>query len=126
MDQVEDLQERAYERDGITQKRKEWKSPFTEKISSVEVLNHVKISHKDMCGYNGTGDPDDHLDTYLDWINMQGASDALKCKIFPLTLVGDARIWISGIQRQSISSFAKLQREFRSRSCARDTTGQLC
>ncbi|KAL5782165.1 hypothetical protein ACOSP7_007194 [Xanthoceras sorbifolium] len=56
----------------------------------------MKIPRKDICGYNGIEDPDDHLDAYLDWMNMQGASDALKCKIFPLTLVGDARTWISG------------------------------
>ncbi|KAL5747173.1 hypothetical protein ACOSP7_024170 [Xanthoceras sorbifolium] len=56
----------------------------------------MKILRKDMCGYNGIEDPDDHLDAYLDWMNMQGASNTLKCKIFPLTLVGDARTWISG------------------------------
>ncbi|KAL5754083.1 hypothetical protein ACOSP7_022303 [Xanthoceras sorbifolium] len=113
MDQIEDLQERAYGRDGITRRREERESPFTEEISSVPIPDHIKIPRKDMCGYNGTGDPDDHLDTYLDWMNMQGASDALKCKIFPLTLIGDARTWISGLRRQSISSFAELQREFR-------------
>ncbi|KAL5846254.1 hypothetical protein ACOSQ3_009778 [Xanthoceras sorbifolium] len=114
MDQSEDLQERAYGRDGITRLREERESPFTEEISSVPIPDHIKIPRKDMCGYNGTGDPDDHLDTYLDWMNMQGASDALKCKIFSLTLIGDARTWISGLRRQSISSFAELQREFRS------------
>ncbi|KAL5767634.1 hypothetical protein ACOSQ2_014417 [Xanthoceras sorbifolium] len=55
-----------------------------------------------MCGYNRTEDLDDHLDAYLDWMNMQGASYALKCKIFPLTLVGDARTWISGLRRQRL------------------------
>ncbi|KAL5819936.1 hypothetical protein ACOSQ4_023778 [Xanthoceras sorbifolium] len=111
MDKIEDLQERAYRRDGITRRRKERESPFTEAISSVPIPDHIKIPKKDMCGYNGTGDLDDHLDTYLDWMNMQGASDALKCKIFPLTLIGDARTWISRLKRQSISSFAELQRE---------------
>ncbi|KAL5788137.1 hypothetical protein ACOSP7_005086 [Xanthoceras sorbifolium] len=59
---------------------------------------------KDMCGYNGMSDPDDHLDAYLDWMNMQGASDALKCKIFSLTLVGDARTWITGATRGTLST----------------------
>ncbi|KAL5733795.1 hypothetical protein ACOSP7_031656 [Xanthoceras sorbifolium] len=90
MDQIEDLQERAYGRDGITHRMEERESPFTEEISSVPIPYHIKISRKDMCGYNGTENPDDHMDTYLDWMNMQGASDALKCKIFPLTLIGDA------------------------------------
>ncbi|KAL5800208.1 hypothetical protein ACOSQ4_033092 [Xanthoceras sorbifolium] len=70
MDQIEDLQERAYGRDGITRRREERESPFTEEISSVPIPDHRKIPRKDMCGYNGTEDPDDHLDTYLDWMNI--------------------------------------------------------
>ncbi|TXG57416.1 hypothetical protein EZV62_018729 [Acer yangbiense] len=58
------------------------------------------------------GDPDDHLDSYLDWMNMQGASDAVKCRVFPLTLSGDARTWYGSLKRQSISSFNELSKEF--------------
>ncbi|KAL5759724.1 hypothetical protein ACOSQ2_018562 [Xanthoceras sorbifolium] len=78
----------------------------------------MKIPRKDMCGYNGNGDPDDHLDVYLDWMNMQGASDALKCKIFPLTLVGDARTWISGtrLQRKLVASKERVRRANRPRT----------
>ncbi|KAL5858002.1 hypothetical protein ACOSQ3_005460 [Xanthoceras sorbifolium] len=104
MDQVEDLQELAHERDGVARRREERESPFTEEISLVEIPRDMKIPRKDMCDYNGIGDPDDHLDAYLDWMNMQGASNTLKCKIFPLTLVGDARTWI----RESIRSSPSL------------------
>ncbi|KAI9196449.1 hypothetical protein LWI28_024047 [Acer negundo] len=80
----------------VTSSREEWdeilKSLFTEEIASAQVPNNFKMPPKDMCGFSGTGDPDDHLDLYLDWMNMQGASDAVKCKVFPLTLSGDARI----------------------------------
>ena len=58
-------------------------------------------SRKDMCGFGGTGDPDDHLDSYLDWMNMQGASDVVKCRVFPLTLFGDARTWYGSIKPQA-------------------------
>ncbi|KAL5748173.1 hypothetical protein ACOSQ2_025470 [Xanthoceras sorbifolium] len=70
----------------------------------------MKIPRKDMCGYNGIRDPDDHLDAYLDWMNMQGASDVLKCKIFPLTLVRDARTWISGSTRPQRNLVASKER----------------
>ncbi|KAL5754598.1 hypothetical protein ACOSP7_022818 [Xanthoceras sorbifolium] len=79
--------------------REERESPFMEEIAPLKILSHVKITRKDMCSYNGTGYSDDHLDAYLDWMNMQEASDALNCKIFPLTLVGDARTWIKEISR---------------------------
>ncbi|TXG73511.1 hypothetical protein EZV62_002090 [Acer yangbiense] len=88
-------------------------SPFVEGITTAEILNNFKMPRKDMCGYGGTGDPDDHLDSYLDWMNMQGASDAVKCRVFPLTLSGDARTWYGSLKRQSISSFHKLSKEFR-------------
>ncbi|TXG48797.1 hypothetical protein EZV62_024672 [Acer yangbiense] len=89
-------------------------SPFTEDVTSVSVPDNFRMPRKDMCGFAGTGDPEDHLDTYLDWMNMQGASDAVKCRIFPLTLSGDARTWYGNLKRQSISSFHELSKEFRS------------
>ncbi|KAL5779762.1 hypothetical protein ACOSQ2_010499 [Xanthoceras sorbifolium] len=61
-----------------------------------------------------TGNLDDHTVAYLDWMIMQGASNAIKCMIFPLTLVYDARTWISCLRRQSISNFIKLHKEFQS------------
>ncbi|KAL5758124.1 hypothetical protein ACOSP7_020735 [Xanthoceras sorbifolium] len=109
MDQVEDLQEQTYGRNGIAQRRDERESPFTKEISAVEIPNHVKIPKKDMCSYNETRDLVDHLDAYLDWMNLQGASDALKCKIFPLTLVGDART-IQNVHPQRNTSEKSLER----------------
>ncbi|KAI9194480.1 hypothetical protein LWI28_006396 [Acer negundo] len=72
------------------------------------------MPRKDMCGFGGIEDPEDHLDSYLDWMNMQGASNAVKCKVFPLTLFRDARTWYRGLKRQNISSFHELLKEFRS------------
>ena len=43
---------------------------------------------------------------------MHCASDAAKCKIFPLTLSGDARTWYGNLKRQSIASFHELSKEF--------------
>ena len=89
-------------------------SPFTEDVISAPVPDNFKMPRKDICGFAGTGDPEDHLDTYLDWMNMQSASDAVKCKIFPLTLSGDAKTWYGNLKRQSLSSFHELSKEFRS------------
>ncbi|TXG63384.1 hypothetical protein EZV62_010378 [Acer yangbiense] len=65
-----------------------------------------------MCGFAGMGNLEDHLDTYLDWMNMQAASDAVKCRVFSLTLSGDARTWYDNLRRQNISSFNDLSKEF--------------
>ncbi|KAI9182351.1 hypothetical protein LWI28_024495 [Acer negundo] len=73
-----------------------------------------KLPRKDMCGFAGTGDPEDHLDSYLDWMNMQRAVDTFKCRIFLLTLSGDVRTWYGNLKRQSISSFHELSKGFSS------------
>ncbi|TXG54648.1 hypothetical protein EZV62_019904 [Acer yangbiense] len=110
-DQLADIQDQIHygHRRSITHRE----SPFVEGITTAEISNNFKMPRKDMCGYGGTGDPDDHLDSYLDWMNMQGASDAVKCRVFPLTLSGDARTWYRSLKRQSISSFNELSKEFR-------------
>ena len=111
-DQLADIQDQIHYGHRGTSNHRE--SPFTEDISSAQVPTDFRMPRKDMCGFGGTGDPDDHLDSYLDWMNMQGASDAVKCRVFPLTLSGDARTWYGGLKRQSISSFNELSKEFRS------------
>ncbi|KAK3193599.1 hypothetical protein Dsin_024909 [Dipteronia sinensis] len=87
-------------------------SPYMEKITSISFSTDIKLQCKDICGFSGTGDPKDHLDTYLDWMNMQGASNTVKCRVFPLTLSKDAQTWYNGLKRQSISSFHELPEEF--------------
>ena len=51
-------------------------------------------------------------------MNMQCAFDAVKCRIFPLTLFGDARTWCDNLKRQSISFFHELCNEFKSNFAA--------
>ncbi|KAI9194960.1 hypothetical protein LWI28_010433 [Acer negundo] len=70
------------------------------------------MPRKDMCDFGGTEDMEDHLDSYLDYMNMHGAFDAVKCRVFPLTLSGDTQTWYGGLKRQTIYSFHELSNEF--------------
>ncbi|GKE58714.1 reverse transcriptase domain-containing protein [Tanacetum coccineum] len=53
--------------------------------------------------YDGTGDPDDHLN----W------PQPVWCHMFNSTLVGNARNWFSKLPRRSIDGFEELRRAFR-------------
>ncbi|KAK0600275.1 hypothetical protein LWI29_013285 [Acer saccharum] len=109
-DQLANIQDQIHygHRRSITHRE----SPFTEGITTTQIPNNYKMPRKDMSGFGGTGDPDDHLDSYLDWMNMQGAFNAVKCRVFPMTLSGDARTWYGSLKRQNISSFNELSKEF--------------
>ena len=41
-------------------------SPFIDGITFASIPNDFKLPRKDMCGFGGTEDPEDHLDFYLD------------------------------------------------------------
>ena len=62
--------------------------------------------------FDSSIDPLDHLEGYRAIMSLQGAFDALLCVTFPITLKIFARIWFSGLQLGSISSFEQLVRLF--------------
>ncbi|GAU41106.1 hypothetical protein TSUD_139750 [Trifolium subterraneum] len=63
--------------------------------------------------YDGTTDPDEHIksvETALDYRNMRGS---IKCKLFPLSLVGGASTWWRSLPQGSIDSWDELCRMFK-------------
>ncbi|XP_015386823.1 uncharacterized protein LOC107177480 [Citrus sinensis] len=64
--------------------------------------------------YDGQRDPTEHLELYRTLMEVQGASQAILYRAFPLTLVGAARRWFRKLQPHFISSFGDLSREFTS------------
>ena len=62
--------------------------------------------------YDGTTDPDDHVDAFLTQINLFATNDATLCRVFPITLKGAALSWFRGLPECSIDSFDTLIERF--------------
>ncbi|CAA0810165.1 Unknown protein, partial [Striga hermonthica] len=59
-------------------------SPLAPELTAEALPAKVKIPQIGM--YDGTSDPDAHLGHYTSWMELHGASDALRCRMFSLTL----------------------------------------
>jgi len=66
-------------------------------------LEKIKMSSVEP--FDGTTDPDDHLDVYKAQIYVQDVDDAMCCRYFPATLRGSAQKWFNGLPSGSITSF---------------------
>ena len=66
-----------------------------------------------MAGKNlGTTSPSEHLDNYAVHMALNPDHDALKCKLFGITLGEYARTWYINLPKGSIKSFAELREKF--------------
>ncbi|GKV48654.1 hypothetical protein SLEP1_g55455 [Rubroshorea leprosula] len=61
--------------------------------------------------YDGMKDPDDHLHAFYSCMQVQNASDALMCKIFPSTLRGNARTYRRLIRKTTSELMRVKQRD---------------
>ena len=97
--------------------------PFT---SDIMIAKYPPMFHlPQMEPYNGQMDPTEHLELYRTLMEVQGASQAILCRAFPLTLVGAIRRWFRRLQPHSISSFRDLNREFTSHFRSARQRGKL-
>ncbi|KAL2518793.1 Uncharacterized protein Adt_15040 [Abeliophyllum distichum] len=62
--------------------------------------------------YTSKGDPLDHVNTYKMEMSLRGATPALKCRAFHLTLSGGAKRWYKKLVAESISSWPELKKTF--------------
>ncbi|KAL5554142.1 hypothetical protein UlMin_041543 [Ulmus minor] len=62
--------------------------------------------------YDGTGDPADQLENYRSWMELNSATNAVKCRAFVITLTGVARRWFRTLRPGTISSFHQLSESF--------------
>ena len=85
-------------------------TPFSREILEAPRLSKVKMPSVDL--FDGTTDPDDHLDVYKAQMYVQHADDATCCRYFPATLKGIAQKWFNGLQRGSVTSFFQLAELF--------------
>ncbi|CAA0811126.1 Unknown protein, partial [Striga hermonthica] len=75
-------------------------SPLTTELTSEPVPGKVKVPQIGL--YDGTSDPDSHLGHYTSWMDLHGASDALRCRMFSLTLGPRAQKWFHSLPPHSI------------------------
>lgn len=47
--------------------------------------------------YDGTTDPDDHVDAFLTQINLFATNEATLCRVFPITLKEAALSWFRSL-----------------------------
>ncbi|CAA0807137.1 Unknown protein, partial [Striga hermonthica] len=87
-------------------------SLLTPELTSKPVPGKVKVPQIRL--YDGTSDPDSHLGHYTSWMDLHGASDALRCRMFSLTLGPRAKKWYHSLPPHSIWKWQQLRSAFRS------------
>ncbi|KAL2480568.1 Retrotrans gag domain-containing protein [Abeliophyllum distichum] len=76
--------------------------PFSAEISNASIPHEFCVPK--ITSYTGKGDPLDHVNTYKMEMSLRGATSALKCRAFHLTLSGRAKMWYNKLVTESISS----------------------
>jgi hypothetical protein len=65
-----------------------------------------------MDSYDGTSDPDDHIENTEDVLTYRSVRGAVKCKLFVTTLRRGAMTWFKNLRRNSIDTWGDLSHEF--------------
>ncbi|KAL2542255.1 Uncharacterized protein Adt_03233 [Abeliophyllum distichum] len=84
--------------------------PFSEGIRNAPIPNEFRVPK--ITPYTGKGDPLDHVNTYKMEMSLRGATPALKCRAFHLTLSGGAKRWYNKLAAGSIRNWPDLKRTF--------------
>ncbi|XP_029129266.1 uncharacterized protein LOC114916522 [Cajanus cajan] len=62
--------------------------------------------------YDGSSDPEEHLNVFLTQATLSTQDDSALCRIFPTSLKGRALSWFTRFPSASIDSFAELSSQF--------------
>jgi len=65
-----------------------------------------------MDSYDGTTDPDEHIENIEEVLTYRSVQGALKCKLFVTTLRQGTVTWFKNLQRNFIYSWSDLYDEF--------------
>ncbi|KAK4411918.1 hypothetical protein Sango_0264800 [Sesamum angolense] len=84
--------------------------PFSTAILAEALPASVKVSN--LSEYDGTGDPQEHLDKFYAKIDWYDLSDAAYCKVFRTTLSKRALAWFNQLPAGTISSLEQLTQCF--------------
>ena len=84
--------------------------PFTEPARAYTMPDKFKMPRVEK--YDGSGDPQSHLEAFREYIILHGTLDAIACRAFPLTLKEVAKDWFTGLPPKSVGTFKELGRLF--------------
>jgi len=84
--------------------------PFTNVIIEVPLPNKWKGFNRDQ--YDGSTNPDEHMDTYTTHMSLYTSDDAVLCRVFPTSLKGATLSWFTKLPPNFIDSFATLMSKF--------------
>ena len=82
-------------------------SKFAPELLQYESPNLSKLPH--VPRYDGTTDPDDHIDTYEWMMASLKIDERFQCTYFPVTLTGNAGTWFKTLPQGCIRNFAQLK-----------------
>jgi hypothetical protein len=82
--------------------------PFIDKVKAYPMPDKFKMPRIDK--YDGSEDPQDHLEAFREHLILHGTLDEIACRAFPLTLKGVAKDWFIGLPPKSVGTFKELGR----------------
>ena len=82
-------------------------SPFAKERLDYEISNTAKLPNLNT--YNGTTDPDSHIDIYEWTMTSLKLDEQFWCTYLPTTLDGNACTWFKALRRGSIYNFGQLK-----------------
>jgi hypothetical protein len=84
--------------------------PLQREVVAVRLPEKFKMPN--IPTYTGSGDPVEHLDNFRAYLESHATPDEVACRVFPLTMAGNARDWFRELPPRSISTFGDLERMF--------------
>ena len=85
-------------------------SPFTTFVTSFPLP--PKFHMPQLESYDGSKDPQDHLESFKTLMHLQGVANKIMCSAFPTTVKGPTRFWLSRLTPNSIGTFKELSAQF--------------
>ena len=86
-------------------------NPFVPVIMNFEMSANFKFDVK-IDPYDGTTDPQDHVEIFQQTMVFQEAKEPVICRAFPLTLKAAARRWFLSLPAGSITGWKELKDKF--------------
>ena len=84
--------------------------PFTNTIVEVPLPDKWKGLNRDQ--YDGSTDPDEHMDAYTTHMSLYTSDDVVLCRVFSTSLKGATLSWFNKLPPNSIDSFTTLVMKF--------------
>jgi len=84
--------------------------PFTDSVIGIPLPTRWKGFNRDR--YDGTTDPDEHMDVYTMHMSLYTSDSAVLCRVFPTLLKEGALRWFTKLQVNSIDCCETLVSKF--------------